>query len=113
MVTVDVSKLVKRCQAAAKIQREFPRLMVSELRRARDEERATHRYINRTGNLQRSTRVLRGRGSGPDQEWVLEMGEEYAGYVIARGFSEFNKIVADAEDAIANEARKIARAASQ
>lgn len=59
------------------------------LQRAASEERRTHDYRNQTGHLQQSTasRVI----DESDDSFLirLEMGEEYASHVVARGYSDF------------------------
>lgn len=110
MFSVDVSKAIAHAQRAAKLHREFPKLLVTRIRRARDEERRTHIYRNRTGNLQRHTQVIPSGGTGPDRAYWLVMGEDYASHVERRGFSDFKRIVKDAADDIEDEQIKIARA---
>lgn len=112
MFTVDVSQAVAHAKRAAELHREFPRLLVERIRRARDDERRSHRYINRTRNLQKHTQVIRGTGTGLDRSYWLVMGEDYASYVERRGFSDFKRIVQDAADDIDDQQIKIAGAVS-
>lgn len=62
------------------------------LQRAANEERATHDYQNQTGHLQQSTaeRVIEETDSNIVVH--LEMGEEYASFVVKRGYSRFDEI---------------------
>lgn len=66
------------------------------LKQAALEERLTHRYKNQTGHLQQSTAATVVSEDDDGIEIHLEMGEEYATYVIDRGFSEFESIAAEA-----------------
>lgn len=112
MFKVDVSQVVAHAKRAAALHREFPKILVTALRRARDDERRSHRYVNRTGNLQRHTQVIPAGGVGPDRRYWLVMGEEYASYVEGRGFSDFKQIVRDAADDIDEAQLKIAGSVS-
>ncbi len=68
------------------------------LQRAANEERTTHAYQNQTGHLQQSTASRVVDESDDRFEAHLEMGEEYASFVVKRGYSRF--------DAIANKAKR-------
>lgn len=92
MFSVDVSKVVAHSERGAGLHRAFAQQVPVRLRRARDLERRTHAYQNRTGNLQRSTQVIRSSGSGLDVSWWLIMGMVYASYVERRGFTDFKQI---------------------
>ena len=50
--------------------------------------RATDSYTNRTGNLRGGTQALR-EDTAEGVSVSLEMDEQYASYVIARGYSNF------------------------
>ena len=52
-------------------------------------ERSTHRYQNRTGNLEGSTRGYATR-QGNEIEVSLEMGMDYASYIVDKGFSNID-----------------------
>ena len=71
------------------------------LQRYAAEERNTHDYRNQTGHLQQSTRAVVVDESDDHFEAHLEMGEEYASYVEARGYSNFRSIVSKAATEIA------------
>ena len=83
------------------------------LQRAANEERASHDYQNQTGHLQQSTaaRVI----EETDDNFLahLEMGEEYASFVVGRGYSRFDEIAKKAKrevDAhVASVGKKLAR----
>lgn len=62
------------------------------LQRAANEERATHDYQNQTGHLQQSTAARVIEETDGNIQIHLEMGEEYASYVVARGYSRFDDI---------------------
>lgn len=71
------------------------------LQRAASEERNTHAYRNQTGHLQQSTRAQVVSESDDEFRARIEMGEEYASYVEARGYSNFRSIVSKAATEIA------------
>lgn len=62
------------------------------LQRAANEERNTHRYQNQTGHLQQSTAAHVVSEDSDSFTATLEMGEEYASYVVKRKYSDFDKI---------------------
>ena len=66
------------------------------LQRYAAEERNTHDYRNQTGHLQQSTRAVVVDESDDHFEAHLEMGEEYASYVVDRGYSNFRNIAGKA-----------------
>lgn len=66
------------------------------LKQAALEERFTHRYQNQTGHLQQSTAAVVVSETDNEIEVHLEIGEEYASYVVDRGFSDFEDIAAEA-----------------
>lgn len=70
------------------------------LERAATEERDTHTYQNQTGHAQQGTKAA--VVSEGDNEFVatLEMGEEYSSYLVARGYSRFDKIAEKATRAV-------------
>jgi hypothetical protein len=61
--------------------------MLPPLRAAAATERATHRYRNRTGNLQRSTRAVTKAATRKEVRIALEMTMPYAYYVWRGGWS--------------------------
>lgn len=88
-VTVDISGVQKATKKASADLGEFVKGMEYELEKAALTERLTHKYQNQTGHLQNSTGA--GVVSETDNEIHidLEMTEEYASYIIKRGFSKF------------------------
>lgn len=97
IVKVDLSGLESQLTLAKEEMRKLPR----EMKRIADSgahlERSTHRYINRTGNLQSSTLTRYSRGAAAVS---LEMGMDYASFVIKRGLSQFNAIAREVEQEI-------------
>lgn len=71
------------------------------LQRAASEERNTHEYRNQTGHLQQSTRAQVVDEDDSGFLVRLEMGEEYASYVVGRGYSDFPNIAEKATSEIA------------
>ena len=63
-------------------------------------ERRDHAYHNRTGNLQRSTGATIEGSSISRVEVDLEMGMEYASYVVRRGLSTVEKQAAEVASGI-------------
>lgn len=76
--------------------RERLRKVERRLKEAALEERLTHTYQNQTGHLQQSTAAVVVSEDDDGIEIHLEMGEEYATYVIDRGYSRFEKIASEA-----------------
>lgn len=67
------------------------------LQRAASEERNTHAYQNQTGHLQQSTAMHIVSEDSDSFTATLEMGEEYASFVVKRGYSRFDKIAKKAK----------------
>lgn len=72
------------------------------LERAASEERNTHAYQNQTGHLQQSTAMHVVSESDDEFRATLEMGEEYASYVVKRGYSRFDEIAKAATREVAS-----------
>lgn len=86
---IDLSEIYQVQEATLnelkKMQRKFARFA----EQAAAYERGSHRYQNRTGNLEGSTRGYATR-QGDEIEVSLEMGMDYASYVVDRGFSNID-----------------------
>ena len=65
--------------------------MLRVAQRAAGDELATKRYKNRTGDLATSTAAELVVNTSELVVVTVSMGEEYASYVIGRGFSDFHQ----------------------
>lgn len=113
-VKVDTSDLAREEKDAARILGPggaMRRAIEKRLQQAAVTERFTHRYQNQTGHLQQSTAAVVVSEDDDTFEMHLEMGEEYASYVAARGFSDFEQIaeeaLADVDQIIADMSEKL------
>lgn len=82
--------------------RRIPREMKRICDAAAEEERKTHAYQNRTHNLEDHTiahDIVESVGMASVR---IEMGEEYASYVVARGLSNWETVIDKASFAIAD-----------
>jgi hypothetical protein len=96
---VDASDVTREETEAEKVLRpggELVRAIEHRLKEAAMTERFTHEYKNQTGHLQQSTEAAVVSETDNEIEIHLEMGEEYASYVVDRGYSEFEEIAAEA-----------------
>jgi hypothetical protein len=102
-VAVDLRDLERLTREGVDEMGLAPRLMENALKDAAREERQTHTYQNQTGHLEQSTKA--GIVSEVANELVidLEMGEPYASFVIARGYSRFPQIAEKIQRRIARE----------
>jgi hypothetical protein len=91
MFEVDISEVIElEALARAELQ-SVPRVMKAVLDVAALEERRSHEYRNRTGNLQRSTQARIDSRSADGASVELEMGEDYASYVVRKGLSHIEE----------------------
>lgn len=94
-VSCDLGDLQAFTRANLKALSSVPNRMLSVAKAFANEERASHTYQNRTGDLESSTRAV-DVGTFADSATVdLCMGDDratYASYVVARGFSSFPDI---------------------
>ena len=80
--------------------------------RAAEQERQTHAYQNRTGNLEASTVGQWAGESGDLYAVELRMGDydaPYASFVVDRGYSNFHRIAERAGKAIASAVDRVSR----
>jgi hypothetical protein len=107
--TCDISEVIRGTAKASSLLQEWPKTVEHRLREAAMTERLTHKYKNQTGHLNNSTEA--GVISVTANETVidLEMGEDYASYVVKRGKSNFVKLATRAEADLNRAAAAIAR----
>lgn len=99
MIKVDARDVHRGKSEAEKVlgsSGEMAKAIERRLQEAAIEERFTHAYQNQTGHLQQSTGAVVVSESDNEVEIHLEMGEEYASYVVDRGYSKFEEIAAEA-----------------
>jgi len=99
-VTVDIRQVDRLTDAAEAEFESAPVVLLQTLRRHALEERQTHLYKNQTGHLEQST--FAGLISETADEIVVdyEMGEQYASFVVKRGYSDFPATAKAAEKAL-------------
>jgi hypothetical protein len=103
VIEIDISEVLDVEARAVAEMRLVPKIMRGIADVAASNERAQHDYKNRTGDLQKSTKGVTDL-DGLDQAMVsLEMGEDYASFVVRRGLSEI-----EAQSRIADRAIEIA-----
>ena len=95
MVKVDVSGAIRFGERNTKALSEFAERCYRRLDSAVRQERAQHRYTNRTGAAELSTQI-RGHVVGPEVDVDVEMGVEYASYLNKDGWSRFERRVRNA-----------------
>jgi len=91
-VRCDISEALRAGRAAERDIRGFLTEMEHDLREAAMEERFTHEYKNQTGHLHNSTEAGLVSDSDNELRIDLEQGEEYASYVVEKGYSDFPDI---------------------
>jgi hypothetical protein len=86
---IDMGALYQIIEANKQELKNIDRKMRHAVEEAAAFERANHTYINRTGNLEKSTvgRIVK---SGDEFEMTLEMGMDYASYVVDKGLSKID-----------------------
>ena len=107
-VTVDISDVLRGTAVAVRELEAWPNTLETTLRRAAEQERATHKYKNQTGHLEESTKAALVEQTDNRVEVELTMGEDYASHVVKRGFSKFPKIATKAEAQCNREAAAVA-----
>jgi len=111
--TEDVEK---HCRESAADVMAVESKMLGIAERAADEERRSHAYQNRTGNLEASTVGIEAGESGDLYAVELRMGDAdapYASFVVNRGFSRFHDIAKRAANAIASMVSRTEKKASR
>lgn len=93
---VDTPDTDRHAEEAGKDIRGRLHAVEKRLKEAAMEERLTHDYQNQTTHLQQSTAAVVVSEDDDGIEIHLEMDEEYASYVIARGYSRFEEIASEA-----------------
>jgi len=96
-VTVDISDVIRGTRVAMRELEQWPSDFEVTLRRAAEQERASHKYKNQTGHLEESTKAALVEQTPNRIEIELTMGEPYASFVVRRRFSRFPQIKARAE----------------
>lgn len=86
----DVALMIKKLENVDKT-------LLSQLKMAAMEERRTHRYINRTGRLERETKASMVRSSRNRAVGELVMNTDYASYIVQRGFSSIERIAIETQ----------------
>jgi hypothetical protein len=90
-ISVDISEIVAMEERARAELARVPRIMKAVADVGAAEERSTHGYQNRTGELQKNTRAVIANQSADGATVELEMAKEYASYVIAKGLSNIDE----------------------
>lgn len=86
MSVLDISEVLATERAAIRhLEREMPREMHRIVAQAAADERRSHGYQNRTGDLERSTRATEPVVTDDSVQVDLVAGMEYASYVNTRG----------------------------
>lgn len=99
MFDVDASELYAVTALEVQRLRAAPGVLAELGARAALEERQTHRYVNRTGQLQQSTMSIpTGFGLLGDFGIVLGASMPYAGYVAAKGLMNLDRLARGIED---------------
>lgn len=93
----EISKLIK----------DLPKMALAVVKQSAAYERQSHRYRNRTGNLQRSTQGTMMRSSPSDIRLQLVMAQPYASFVVEKGLSNIYTAANDAEEAITEMIEKL------
>lgn len=99
-VRVDISEVRDIERAAVRSLERAPDEMKRILDRKATEERRTHRYKNRSGDLEASTLATDVIEVGDQRVVQLEAGEEYASYVARRGLMGLDDLATEAEQEI-------------
>ena len=102
---VDLGPLYKIIEANKQELKNIDRKMRHAVEDAAAFERANHMYINRTGNLERST-IGKVTKDGAEFEITLEMGMDYASYVADKGLSKIDVAAKMAEAEIEDYLRR-------
>lgn len=96
---IDLGPLYEIVDATKQELKNIDRKMRHAVEDAAAFERANHTYINRTGNLEKST-IGRVTKDGSEFEVALEMSMPYASYVVDKGLSKIDIAAKMAEDDI-------------
>lgn len=96
-VRIDVSDIIEMAQRAERSLDSVDDDMLDLAEQAAEHLQTIDHYQDRTGNLRKSTRAV---GGGIGGAVKLEMAEEYASYVHARGFSNFDDVAKELEEQI-------------
>lgn len=112
-VRCDISDVLRAGRAAEKDIRGFLTEMEHDLEEAAMEERFTHEYQNQTGHLQQSTAAGLVSDSDNELHIDLEQGEEYASYVVEKGYSDFPDIAERAQKKIDRKFAAVGRRAEK
>lgn len=93
-VIVDTKDLKRSLKDVRIAIRKIAPMMLGEVVQAAVREQSSHAYQNRTGTLEASTRGYLSRNDSVETEASLEMGADYASYIVDKGLSN---IVEEAE----------------
>jgi hypothetical protein len=99
MSGLDISEVLATERAAHRhLDREVPREMRRVLAQAATDERRSHEYQNRTGDLERSTKATDPIVSDDEVHVDLVASMPYASYVNTRGLMQIDDLAKDAAD---------------
>lgn len=107
-VKLDLSELKRAEKRAERELESVPKILLTAVTRGAQFEQRSHRYQNRTGDLELSTQGILNESTTRLSEATIEMGMPYASYVVARGFSSFPDIVAVVQQQITSELNQLA-----
>ena len=116
-VEVDVSSIGRATKRATDTFRRMPRRLLGIASKAADKLTSGDSYQNRTGSLRNGgvngpgTQAMLDQASGmagAEARVTLEMDTEYASYVIARGFSNWDTVMPATEKQLNAECEAIA-----
>lgn len=102
---IDLTSLYEIVNGTKQELNNIARKMRHSVENAAEFERNNHTYINRTGNLEKST-IGRVTKDGSEFEVALEMSMPYASYVVDKGLSKIDIAAKMAEDDIEDYLRR-------
>lgn len=103
---MNASDAIRETAALEKQLDRFEATAERRLRRAVDQERGSHKFVNRTGNAESSMQVDAIR-SGDSVKIVAEMGAEYSSYLERGNWTRFDERVERAFRDIEEDAAKL------
>lgn len=86
-IQIDLSDLHKVRENAKKRTESIGKVMLNAVRMGAYDERQNHKYQNRTGNLEKSTKGNMVRDGAKEKRVELRMGEDYASSILQKGLT--------------------------
>lgn len=98
MIHMDLSDVIGSAEKAkSKLISSTKDIMLSSVRIAAMDERATHAYRNRSNKLEKNTKGVLERSGIRETRVALVMDRSYASYVRARGLTQIDSYALQAE----------------